>query len=82
MTLAIDIETYSEVDLTKSSVYRYAEDPSFEILLFGYAFDDEPVTVIDVAAGGIPDYLLDALRNPEIIKAAYNASFERVCLSN
>ena len=82
MTLAIDIETYSEVDLTKSSVYRYAEDPSFEILLFGYAFDDEPVTVIDVAAGGIPDYLLDAIDNPHITKVAYNASFERVCLSN
>lgn len=82
MILSIDLETYSEVDLTKSSVYRYSEDPSFEILLFGYAFDDEPVTVIDVAAGGIPDYLLGALTDPSITKMAYNASFERVCLSN
>lgn len=80
-TLAIDIETYSEVDLTTTSVYRYAEDPSFEILLFGYAFDDEPVTVIDVAAGGIPNNLLMALTDPSIIKTAYNASFERTCLS-
>ena len=82
MTLSIDIETYSEVDLTKTSVYRYSEDPSFEILLFGYAFDDEPVTVIDVAAGGIPENLLMALTDPEITKVAYNAAFERVCLSN
>ena len=82
MILSIDLETYSEVDLTKSSVYRYSEDPSFEILLFGYAFDDEPVTVIDVAAGGIPDYLLGALTDPSITKMAYNASFERVCLSS
>ena len=82
MILSIDLETYSEVDLLKSSVYRYAEDPSFEILLFGYAFDDDPVTVIDVAAGGIPGSLLQALTDPEITKVAYNASFERVCLSN
>jgi len=82
MTLSIDLETYSEVDLTKSSVYRYAEDPSFEILLFGYAFDDEPVTVVDVAAGEIPGSLLMALTDPQITKMAYNASFERVCLSN
>ena len=82
MILSIDLETYSEVDLTKSSVYRYSEDPSFEILLFGYAFDDEPVTVIDVAAGGIPGNLLQALTDPSITKVAYNASFERVCLSN
>ena len=81
-TLALDIESYSDVDLTKTSVYRYAEDPSFEILLFGYAFDDDPVTVIDVAAGGIPENLLMALTDPEITKVAYNAAFERVCLSN
>jgi len=82
MILSIDIETYSEVDLTKTSVYRYSEDPSFEILLFGYAFDDEPVTVIDVTAGGIPDNILKALVDPSITKVAFNASFERVCLSN
>jgi DNA polymerase len=82
MILSIDLETYSDVDLAKTSVYRYAEDPSFEILLLGYAFDDDPVTVIDVAAGGIPDHLLGALTDHEIIKVAFNASFERICLSH
>ena len=81
-TLAIDIETYSEVDLTKSTVYRYAEDPSFEILLFGYAYDDEDVTVIDVTKEPIPNGILMDLTNPDVIKQAYNANFERVCLSN
>ena len=81
MILTIDLETYSEVDLTKSTVYRYAEDHSFEILLFGYAFDDEPVTVIDVTKEDIPDSLLMELTNPDVTKQAYNANFERVCLS-
>lgn len=80
--LRIDLETYSEVDLTKSTVYRYSEDPSFQILLFGYAYDDEPVEVIDVTKTPIPGGILMDLTNPNVIKQAYNANFERVCLSN
>ena len=80
--LSIDIETYSAVDLSRSTVYRYSEDASFEILLIGYAFDDDPVTVIDVKRGDpIPVEFTAALVNPYIIKHAYNANFERVCLS-
>ena len=81
-TLAIDIETYSAADLGKVGVYRYSEDPSFEILLFAYAWDDEPVQIVDLACGEIlpPDVLI-ALRDKEVIKTAYNAQFERVCLS-
>ena len=82
MILTIDLETYSEVDLTKSNVYRYAEDPSFQILLFGYAYDDEEVTVIDVTKEPIPGGILMDLTNPDVIKQAYNANFERVCLSS
>lgn len=81
-TLRIDLETYSEINLTKSTVYRYSEDPSFRILLFGYAYDDEPVTVIDVTEEPIPGGILLDLTNPDVIKQAYNANFERVCLSN
>lgn len=82
MTLTIDLETYSDVDLTKSTVYRYSEDPSFRILLFGYAVDDDPVTVIDVTQEPIPGGILSMLTDPNVIKQAYNANFERVCLSN
>ncbi len=79
--LSIDIETYSSVSLPKCGVYAYAESPDFEILLFGYAFDDEPVQVIDLTAcGGLPEEILGALQNPEIIKSAHNANFERTCL--
>jgi len=79
--LYIDIETYSEADLIKSGVYRYSEDPSFEILLLAYAYDDDPVQIIDLARGEhIPQTLLrDILRNTP--KSAFNANFERVCLS-
>lgn len=81
-TLAIDIETFSSISLQKSGVYAYAESPDFEILLFGYAWDDGPVKVIDLASGeDIPSELLDALYDPEILKTAFNASFERTCLS-
>ena len=82
MILSIDIETYSAVDLMKSTVYRYSEDPSFRILLFGYAVDDDPVTVIDVTREEIPGGILSMLTDPNVIKQAYNANFERVCLSN
>ena len=81
-TLAIDIETYSSVSLQKCGVYAYAESPDFEILLFGYAWDDDPVEVIDLASGrNLPDELKNALYDPEVLKTAFNASFERTCLS-
>ena len=77
-----DIETYSSVDLTKTGVYKYAEAPDFEILLFGYAVDDEPVQVVDLAQGeSIPPEILAALQDPTVGKWAFNAQFERVCLS-
>ena len=81
-TLAIDIETYSSVSLPKCGVYAYAASPDFEILLFGYAWDDGPVEVIDLASGEkLSQELQDALYDPEILKTAFNASFERTCLS-
>lgn len=81
-TLAIDIETYSSVSLQKCGVYAYASSPDFEILLFGYAWDDGPVEVIDMASGQkLSQELQDALYDPEILKTAFNASFERTCLS-
>ena len=80
--LSIDIETYSRVDLKTQGVYRYCEDEEFEILLFGYAFDDEAVRVIDLMTGErIPKEIEEAIHNPIIIKTAYNAMFERICLS-
>jgi DNA polymerase len=81
-TISIDIETYSDVDLTKCGVYKYAESPDFEILLFGYAVDGGEVQVIDLACGEqIPEKILDALNNDSVTKWAFNANFERVCLS-
>ena len=81
-TLAIDIETYSSVSLPKCGVYAYAASPDFEILLFGYAWDDGPVNVIDLAQGEeLPQELQNALYDPQILKTAFNASFERTCLS-
>ena len=80
--LAIDIETFSSEPLPKCGVYRYSGSPDFEILLFSYAYDDDPVITIDMASGErLPADVLDALENPSIIKTAYNAAFERVCLS-
>lgn len=81
-TLAIDIETFSSVDLTRCGVYRYTESEDFEILLFGYAFDDEPARVIDLASGEeLPDDIQTALTDPTVIKTAFNANFERTCLA-
>ncbi len=81
-TLAIDIETYSSVSLQKSGVYAYAESPDFEILLFGYAWDDGPVEVIDLTRDRkLPQELINALYDPEILKTAFNAAFERTCLT-
>ena len=82
MILTIDLETYSAVDLTRSTVYRYSEHPSFRILLFGYAVDDDPVTVIDLTKEPIPEDVLRMLTDPTITKQAFNANFERVCLSH
>ena len=80
--LSIDLEAYSDVDLKKSGVYRYAESPNFEILLFAYSVDNGPVIVIDIAQGErVPEDILAALSDDTITKWAYNASFERVCLS-
>ncbi|NCC85720.1 MAG: hypothetical protein EOM03_16605, partial [Clostridia bacterium] len=81
-TLSIDIETYSGYDLSKSGVYKYAESPDFEILLFGYSVDDGDVQVIDLAAGEhLPPEILNALTDDDVQKWAFNANFERVCLS-
>lgn len=81
-TLSIDLETFSDVDLNKCGVYKYAESPNFEILLFGYAVDGGEVQVIDLAQNEqIPADILDALTDNAITKWAFNANFERVCLS-
>ena len=80
--MGIDIETYSSAPLPKCGVYRYCDAPDFEILLFAYAFDDEPVQTIDLASGEtLPPEVISALEDPGVIKTAYNAQFERVCLS-
>ena len=80
--LSIDLETYSSVDLGKSGVYKYAESEDFEILLFAYSIDDGEVKVIDLASGEIiPEEILSALSDENIEKWAFNANFERVCLS-
>ncbi|MGI6014862.1 MAG: DNA polymerase [Oscillospiraceae bacterium] len=81
-TLSIDIETYSDASLPDVGVYRYADDPSFEILLFAYAFDGEAVRVVDLAQGEkLPRRVIGALLDPAVTKSAFNAQFERVCLS-
>ena len=81
-TISIDIETYSSIDLTKSGVYRYAEASDFEILLFGYSIDGGDIHVISLADGEIiPDDILGALTDDNVQKWAFNANFERVCLS-
>ena len=81
-TLSIDIETYSDVPLQKTGVYRYVESPNFEILLFAYSVDSQPVQVIDLACGEqIPKEVLLALEDETVIKWAFNATFERICLS-
>ena len=80
--ISLDIETYSSVDLSKSSVYRYSEAPDFEILLLGYSVDDGPVQVVDLDSGErIPEEILAALTDERVTKWAFNANFERVCLS-
>lgn len=81
-TLSLDLETYSSVDLGKSSVYRYVESPDFDILLLGFSTDGSPVQVVDLAQGEhIPPEIIDALSDERVHKWAFNANFERVCLS-
>lgn len=81
-TLSIDIETYSDIDLNKCGVYRYAKSADFTILLFGYAVDDGSVSVVDLASGeSIPTEIIKAITDSDTIKWAFNASFERICLS-
>jgi len=80
--LSIDIETFSSVDIKKSGLYKYVQSPDFEILLFAYSFDGEPVRIIDLAQGEcFPPEVLFALVDPNVIKHAYNASFEWYCLN-
>lgn len=81
-TLSIDIETYSDVQLPKTGVYRYCESDNFEILLFAYSVDSQPVQVVDLACGEtIPEEIIVALEDDAVIKWAFNAAFERICLS-
>ncbi|MCD3389056.1 DNA polymerase [Streptococcus equi subsp. zooepidemicus] len=80
--MSIDLETYSDVDIKKGGVYKYAESDNFEILLFAVSINNEPVTVYDLACGDtLPDKILDALVDDTVIKWAFNAVFERICLS-
>ena len=80
--LMIDLETKSDIDLAKAGVYRYADSPYFDLLLFAYSVDDAPVQVVDLASGEqLPEEILNALTDDRIQKHAFNASFERVCLS-
>ena len=81
-TLSIDLETYSDQPLAKTGVYRYVESPDFEILLFAYSVDGGPVLQIDLACGEkIPSEVLSALEDETVTKWAFNANFERICLS-
>ena len=80
-TLSVDIETYSDIDLLKCGVYAYTDSPNFEILLFAYSVDDGEVEIVDLACGEeLPTEILSALTSPEVVKTAFNAQFERVCL--
>ncbi len=80
--LSIDIETRSSVDIAKAGVYKYAQSPDFQILLFAYQFDEDPVEIIDFTEGKtLPEELVSALKDPKVIKHAYNAAFEWYCLN-
>lgn len=80
--LNIDIETYSGVDIKKAGAYKYAQSPDFQILLFAYSFDGEPVRIVDLAQGEyLPTEVVQAFADPDVIKHAYNAAFEWYCLN-
>ncbi len=80
--ISIDLETYSDQDISSCGVYKYADSPNFRILLFAYSVDGSEVQVVDVGCGEqIPKHVLEALSDPTVTKWAYNAAFERVCLS-
>lgn len=80
--LSCDIETFSDVDLIRCGVYKYADSPDFEMLLFAYAADDGDVHIIDIAGGEeLPEKIIQAIKSDTVVKTAYNAQFERVCLS-
>ncbi|MBU9723099.1 MULTISPECIES: DNA polymerase [Bacillaceae] len=81
-TMSLDIETYSDIDLGKCGVYRYADSPNFDILLFAYSIDGGPVELIDLARGEqLPPEVIESLKDTTVIKTAFNANFERICLS-
>ena len=81
-TISIDLESFSSVDLTKAGVYRYCESSDFEIILFGYSVDGGEACVVDLASGEtIPPDIIDALIDDAVQKWAFNAAFERICLS-
>lgn len=80
--ISVDIETFSDVDLIKCGVYKYADSPVFEILLFAYSIDDGEIHIIDLASGEtLPEEIIGAIKSDTVIKTAFNAQFERVCLS-
>ena len=78
-TLSLDLETYSDINLVKAGVYKYAESPNFEILLLGASINDGPVDVYDLTSGDtVPDELIAAIADDDVIKWSFNASFERI----
>lgn len=80
--LSIDIETFSDIDLIKCGVYKYADSPAFEILLFAYSIDDGEIHIVDLVSGEeLPEEIAEAIKSDTVIKTAFNAQFERVCLS-
>lgn len=80
--ISIDIETFSDVDLIRCGVYKYADSPNFEMLLFAYAVDDGDIHIIDIAGGEeLPEEIIQTIKSDTVVKTAYNAQFERVCLS-
>ena len=82
-TLEIDIETFSSINLAKAGVYKYSQSADFQVLLFAYSINEGPVEVIDLALGGkIPDEILSSLNDSRVTKWAFNANFERICLSS
>jgi len=80
--LFLDLETYSDFDIKNCGSYKYVESPKFEILLFAYAFNSEEVKIIDLTKEKIPEKLYSALTDPEVIKVAHNANFERSALKS